>query len=473
MFGRALAALLTIASTAIFSRLLTPNDYGVLTLTITSAGIFNALFCTWVAQSVFRLYPEVQTQTSLQSTGLLALTVSAFISGSTALVTIALLGKSITGELAVGITLLFTGFSFYEYCNIQLTAQQRPFAFAQLQLARLLLGLFLPLGAWFITKRLDYLILGLGASYWLPLLLPRFTSWMSGVAYRNVDWTLLRTIARYGLPLSCALLLFQLGIAIDRYILGAYHGAEAVAGYAAGADLALFAIGMIASSISQAFYPRLLQLRTNQENDADEELLYAQYISFFVAAALPAAVGLYFVADEITWLIVGPAIQADASSSLMIFAATAFILNFRSFIVDVRFQIAKKMLFPIISAFATLALVAILGVWQIPSNAASGAAWSSMIAIACGCLIATLASIVVAGKPPINSSDLLKILAAVGVMAIALYAFDNLFDPLTALAIKIVSGMIVYGAVLFVLNYSPVRNGVELILRAQIYRSRM
>jgi O-antigen/teichoic acid export membrane protein len=464
MFGRSLTALLTVASIAIFSRLLSPTEYGILTLTLTSAGIFNALFCTWVAQSVFRLYPEVSIQIRLQSTGMLALVASAGLSATVALITIGLSGKIVSAELVAGTILLFTGFSFYEYSNIQLTAQQRPIAFAQLQLTRLMLGLLLPLCAWITTTRLDYLILALGMSYWLPLLIPRFSTWMSGAAYRHVDWDLLRSIARYGLPLSCSLLLLQLGVALDRYILGAYHGIGSVAGYAAGADLALFAIGMIASSLSQAFYPKLLQFRAESESSANENLLYSDYISYFIAVVLPACIGLYFVADELAWLVVGPSIRTDTAASLTIFAATAFVLNFKSFIVDVRFQIVKKLLFPMISAIVTIVLVTILGFWQIPSNAAIGAAWTSLIAISGGCLVAIVASIFITGKMPIKMYDLSKIMLSTVVMAGTLYILDNIFLPALALPLMISAGVGVYALALFALNFPPVRNGVKLLL---------
>lgn len=457
MLGRSLSALLTVASIAIFSRLLSPSEYGILTLTVTSAGIFNALFCTWVAQSVFRLYPEVSVQIRLQSTGMFALLASASLSATVALVTIGLSGKAVSAELVAGIILLFTGFSFYEYSNIQLTAQQRPFAFAQLQLVRLMLGLLLPLGAWLTFERLDYLILALGVSYWLPLLVPRFSSWMSGVACRHVDWALLRSIARYGLPLSCSLLLLQLGAAMDRYILGAYHGTDSVAGYAAGADLALFAIGMIASSLSQAFYPKLLQLRAEPENSANVKMLYSEYISFFIAAVLPACIGLSFIADELASLVVGPSIRVDTAETLTIFAWTAFVLNFKAFIVDVRFQIVKKLFFPILSAIITLVLVAVLGLWQIPLNAGSGAAWTSLIAISAGSLIAIAASIFVAGKMPINGSNIVKILIASLVMASVLYIIDGFLSPLLSLFAMIFFGIIVYFLTLYFLNFSPVR----------------
>jgi len=147
---------------------------------------------------------------------------------------------------------------------VQLTLQRRPALFVQLQIAKLLLTLALPLAAFFVSRRFDLFMFALGLAYWLPLLIPRFLTWADGVRPRHVDRTILGHLARYGLPLSFSILLVQLGTSLDRYILGAKQGVDAVAGYAAGADLAIFSIGMMASSLSQAFFPRLLELHSAQ-----------------------------------------------------------------------------------------------------------------------------------------------------------------------------------------------------------------
>jgi len=111
MVGRALAALLTIASIAIFSRLLGPADYGVYTLTITTSALFNALFCTWVIQSVYRMYAEVPDRVRLQSSGLFALLLSGVLAASAALAVILLSGRSITAEMTIGMLMLLSGYS--------------------------------------------------------------------------------------------------------------------------------------------------------------------------------------------------------------------------------------------------------------------------------------------------------------------------------------------------------------------------
>lgn len=461
MVGRALAALLTIASIAIFSRILAPADYGVYTLTITTSALFNALFCTWVAQSIFRFYSE-EDPVRLQSTGLFALLMSAVISVSGALAVILFSGRPITAELACGILMLLTGYSAYEYCNIQLTLRRQPHVFVQLQLARLALTLALPLGAFLLSRRFDHFMLALGLAYWLPLLMPRFLPWASGVSFRQVDKAILASMARYGLPLSFSILLVQLGSSLDRYLLGAERGVDTVAGYAAGADLALFSIGMIASSLSQAHYPQLLQLHS-QGNDEEKRQLYAQYILIFVGLLLPASVGLHFVSDDLAGLIAGKSIRADAARSLGIFAAIAFFINFKSFIVDPRFQIAKQMKLPIVNAAVIVGLLVAGCLLLIPSYGAAGAAWASLIAAVAGCGLSLLLSTRLPGELPFPVSDLGKLVIATAVMATALYGVDGWLrsDPdwfmmLVLLGVRILLGITVYIGALMILRFQPI-----------------
>lgn len=474
MLGRALAALLTIASIAIFSRILAPGDYGVYTLAVTTSALFNALFCTWVTQSVFRLYAE-EDAVRLQSTGLIALMGSAVVSVGGALAVILLSGRPVTGELAAGILMLLTGYSVYEYCNVQLTLLRQPHVFVQLQLVRLLAMLVLPLGAFLLFRRFDHFMLALGCSYWLPLLVPRFLSWTSGVSLRHVDRHLLASMARYGLPLSFSILLIQLGSSLDRYILGAKQGLGAVAGYAAGADLALFSIGMLASSLSQAYYPRLLHLHS-RGSDEEQRQVYAEYILFFIGLLLPAAVGLYFVSGDLAGFIAGERIRADASLSLGVFAATAFFINFKSFVVDPRFQIAKETRLPLVNAVVMVGLLVAGCFLLIPSHGAAGAAWASLIAACAACLTALLLSTRVPGELPFPLADLGKIAVATAAMAGVLLGVDDRFPGVDAwpmalamIGARIILGMTVYVVVLMILRFQPV---YRVIARMMSFRTR-
>ena len=466
MIGRALVALLTVASIALFSRVLAPSDYGVYTLTVTTSALFNALFCTWVIQSVFRTYAETPDRVRLQSTGIFALILSAIVSTLTALTVMLLSGSPITVELAIGILMLLTGYSVYEYSNVQITLQRRPLLFVQLQLAKLLCTFALPLTAFLLSQRFDHFMLALGFAYWLPLLRPRFLTWAEGVRLRHVDRAIMGHLARYGLPLSSSILLVQLGTSLDRYILGAMKGVDAVAGYAAGADLALFSLGMMAAALSQAFYPKLLELRAAQRND-EERQLYSQYIRLFIGLLLPSAVGLYFVADDLAWMIMGTEIRADAAVSLGLFSATALFINLKSCVVDLRYQIAKRTFLPIVNAGSMIGLLVAGCFLLVPSYGGTGAAWASLIAATGGCTIAALVSTGLPGRVLLPLADLSKIVAAVAIMATILYGIDQWFYSTTGwsvvlvrLAAQIFIGMVVYGATLVVMNFPPARQAL-------------
>jgi O-antigen/teichoic acid export membrane protein len=466
MVGRALAALLTIASVAIFSRVLAPGDYGFYTLTITTSALFNALFCTWVAQSVFRFYAE-QDPVRLQSTGLFALALSGAVSVAGALTVILLSGKPVTAELAAGMLMLFTGYSVYEYCNILLSLRRQPQLFVQLQVARLFLTMALPLAAFLLLRRFDHFMLALGIAYWLPLLLPRFLFWARGASLASVDRELLGAMARYGLPLSLSILLVQLGTSLDRYILGAKQGVDVVAGYAAGADLALFSIGMMASSLSQAYYPQLLQLHA-EGRDEDQRKLYGQFMLLFTGLLLPAAVGLHFVSGEVATLITGKAIRADAVLSLAVFTATAFFLNFKSFIVDPRFQIAKQMKLPIFNAWVMVGTLVAGCFLLIPTCGAIGAAWASLISAFTGAALALLLSTRMPGRLPFPAADLSKLAIATVAMAAVLYGLGNWLrgdagwvPALLALGVRVLAGLSAYALALILLRFRPALQVLE------------
>lgn len=463
MLGRSLTAALTLASIAIFSRLLAPSDYGVYTLTITTAGIFNSLFCTWVIQAAFRIYRDQPDRVALQSSAVFALMFSASVSAAAALVALHFSGVSTTLQLAIGIAMLVAGYSAYEFSNIQLTLLQRPSLFVQLQFAKLLLTLTLPLAAFLLWRRFDYFMLAMGATYWIPLAFPRFLTWSSGISFRRVDRSIVKALARYGIPLSVSLVLVLIGSSLDRYILGMQRGVGNVAGYAAGADLALFPISMIGSSLNQAFFPRVLELHA-EGRDAEQQQFYSQYILLFVALLLPASVGLHFVSDKFAWLITGKAIRADAIGAMSVFAITAFFLTLKSFVIDLRFQIAKRTALPIVSATFMILLLVGGCFLLIPVYGNVGAALASLVAAAGGCALAAILSTYLPGAWLLPLADLTKVIAAVAVMAAVLYGTGEWFVvadsvPVAAvfLGMQTVVGIATYLAALMILGFRPAR----------------
>jgi len=458
--GRTFGALLTIASVALYSRLLPPSQYGILTLSLSTAALFNALFCTWVAQSVFRMYSETTDLKVLLLTGKFLFVASILISVISAMLAMILSNQLFNPILMAGIVLIASGYSVFEYRTVLITRQELPFRYLRMQLTRLAFSLILPIPVYLISQSFDFFMIALGLAYWAPLtsLLVQKSNYT--FKREHIDFGLIGDLAKYGVPVALSILLIQLASSLDRYILTVYSGLDTVAGYAAGADLALFAVGIVASSLNQAFYPRLLSLYSSQKFAA-EQLLYRRYLSCFFALTLPASVGIYFVSGELTHLLIGESIRSDASIALSIFAFTAFFLNAKSFVFDLRFQIAKSILLPIINAIFTIALLIGCCIILIPAYGVQGAAISSFVSLSfsCGLSLALSAKLGKSVKYPIN--ELGKIVTATALMSLVLYILGQGLGSIIGLISKILIGVSVYFLALLMMRYKPAQDALK------------
>jgi len=144
--------------------------------------------------------------------------------------------------------------------------------------------------------------------------------------------------------------------------------------------------------------------------------------------------------------------------------------NVKAFVIDLRFQIARRMLFPVVNAAVTVALLLGICLLLIPTYGGVGAAWASLAVTTAGCILAVGTSVLVAGHFPLRLQALAKILVATVTMALILHGVEFAGSPLVRLGAKVVTGMVFYGAALILMNFQSARQAIAPVLRRRLGR---
>ncbi len=460
LFGRAAAALLSIVSIALFSRLLTSSEFGFYSLIMTTAALANTLFCTWVAQSLFRFFPDAKDRKALLSTAFAALIGSGLFSSTLAAVIAVLVVPDSSTVFVLGIILIFVGWSFFEYLTVCFGMYQRPGLFLEAQLLRLACCILLPLSAWMAWGSFDWFLLAMGAAYWVPCLVPRYLFWATGISRHAVRADVFRRQVSYGVPLGLSIFLVSTSQYAERYLIGGDLGANRLAGYAIGADLALLSVGMIGSALNQAFYPALLQLHASG-NDSARTLFFQRYCLVFLALLVPSALGLHLLANDIVALVAGPSLRGDAQVSLEIICATALLIGIKSFIVDISFQLRQAMKTSLIISLISVTILLLSAGWAIPLFGLVGASLAGLFAAASGLVLAAFLAIQARSLPSLPLSELAKIGGSLAAMFIAIELARPLFAVSTRIAVLIPLGALVYGAFLWLMRFQEADNAMQ------------
>jgi O-antigen/teichoic acid export membrane protein len=308
-------------------------------------------------------------------------------------------------------------------------------------------------------------ILGLGALGALlgllfgTLLASVLLSWRQwhGSRLKQSDPGLVRQLLAYGLPLAATFALGSLVGTGDRFLIAALLDEAAAGVYAAGYDVAQQTLGMLLMIVNLAAYPLVVRaLEQSGLDDARQQLRWN--FSILLVIGLPATAGMIVLAPNIAQVVLGLGFRAAAVVLIPWVAAGALISGVKSYYLDLAFQLGHRTAIQIwISLFAALTNLVLNLLW-IPAHGIVGAAYASVASASLG-LVASWAwgrrVFPLPGVPP----ETLKVAAATAAMAGGLLLMGRA-TGLRALAVQVVGGAAVYGAMLLVLDLKGVRTRI-------------
>lgn len=377
--GQILGKLLGFLLLPLYTRFLTPEDYGVLSLIAVYSAILFVFINVGMSTGIFRYYLESDDLDHRRAvlTGALAI-MAAMAVPCLALV----MARNLTAELLTGTTrwgglVAVSTLTTYldlllklPYCVMR--ARQDSFRYAAANFAQTLIELVLAF--------LFVVSLGAGPSgiVWAQCLgtlavapyLLRFVFADFKLVWRP---ELARGLLRFGIPLIPAgLSTFALTLS-DRYFLKALAGLEEVGLYSVG-----YRFGQTITFVAMAFQLVWSPFVFSHQTKDDAGPLFARVATYYVVGLGLAALGLHVFARELTALMTGPQFRG-AQAVIGIVALSQYFLALNN-IATAGILIRQRT--ALVAAVITLAAALNVGLnfYCIPRWGMIGAAWTTLIA---------------------------------------------------------------------------------------------
>ncbi len=462
--ARWLPGLVNIAAIALYTRLLTQDEYGTYALAVAWVALVNALAFQWLRSGVRRFLIANREDRP----GFLATVGRAFL-GLCLLVLLlgvaVLLWQSTASRrwLVLAGVLLVLSQAWLDLNLDMVLAEVRPARYGAAMLVRSLVSLAAGAGLAATGFGAVGMLAGIAGGYvasgiWLGVL-----QWR-GVGGRRARPEVRAGLWRYGLPLTFTFGLDFIVNSSDRLLLGWLAGTEAVGAYAASYDLSQQGMTALMITVNLgAFSMAVRALELGGVSAAQAQL--RRHAVVLMGLALPATVGLALLAPNIAHVVLGSAFRLVGAQLIPIIAVAAFLAGLKAYYFDLAFQLGHSTL-PLVwsggsAAVANVALNLVL----IPRYGAMGAAWATLAAFALGLGL----SIALRGRGiavPVPWRAWGGIVVASTVMAGVLWMLRAM-RGFPGLSLQIAAGGLVFGAVTLLLDVGQLRTLLLARLAAQ------
>jgi O-antigen/teichoic acid export membrane protein len=273
-----------------------------------------------------------------------------------------------------------------------------------------------------------------------------------------------RTYASYGLPVAASLILALVLATTDRFLLAAFLNEPAVGVYHAGYSLANRTLDVAFVWLGMAGGPAMIAALERGGREALAASAREQ-AALMAALAIPAAAGLALVARPLAEVMVGPALREGAAATVPWIALSALFAGVTTYYFHQAFTLARRTRLLLaamaVPAVANLALTLIL----IPRFGLNGALWST----AASYVLGAVASWAIGRRVlalPIPWEAIAKAALATAAMALAVSQV-----PATGGAIELFAkaglGMAIYALAAAVLDIGGLRSRAQHFLAAR------
>ena len=460
-------ALVNFAALALYTRLLSAEAYGRYAFVLAVVVTAKMVAFDWLRLGLFRFFQSAQRDgrlPALLSTAMVGFVITGLLvslAWVVALSYVPLNGK-LRADLWVGLPLLLVWALFEQILQIN-RAAIAPLRFGLLSVIRSVLCLGAALCFIIVLGQSEFgLILGLllGTAVAAVTDLAR---WVRQMNPRLVERALATDLLRYSIPF---VVIFSLDLILslsNRFLLQHFLGSEAVGLFSASYDLANQTIMMSFAILNLAVYPLVVQALERAGKEAARNQLRQYSVAFF-ALALPASVGLAFVARPLSTVVLGEAFRQVAGQLMPWVALSAFVMGAKAFYFDLAFQLGLRTELQIWAVMAAAMLNVVLSLLWIPRYGAMGAVWATCAAYTLALAISVGLGLMVFPLPfPV--SEFGRIVLATLLMLIGMLVVPHTSDDWIGLVVMVGAGTAAYVAAIWFLNVGLFRQNAALALR--------
>jgi O-antigen/teichoic acid export membrane protein len=443
----------------LFTRLMSPSDYGGYALAFSVTTLLNTCLYTWIEAAMARFHAVEAGAGEDAAAALFAtlyrtfalMAATAPVLGGAALAILPMAGSL---KIAVACGLVSGGLrSLLKLAQERRRAAGEVRGYAVYDMAQTGGGFVIgaALACVGVGSASPLLGGGLASAACLIFALP---GELARVRPSRFDRDRLATYLAYGLPLSLSLLMSLALSTTDRFVLAAYMNEASVGAYHAGYSLANRTLDVMFIWLGMAGGPACILAF---ERGGRRALMAAarEQASFMLLIALPAAAGLALTARPLADLMIGPALRTAAAQVTPWIALSALFAGFTTYYLNTAFVLAKRtrlLLWALgVPAVANLGLTLVL----IPRFGLNGAVWATTAAYGLGMAVSYGLSRRILALP-IPWGPLVRSGAATLIMALAVWRTPAL-GGLAELSAKACVGALTYGAAALALDAGDAR----------------
>jgi len=459
------------ATLILFTRVLTPDDYGRYALALGIASLAQTTCFTWLEASMARFYPaEARNDSDAPELYGTIYRLFAVVSVLFAIVTIGGLClwpvSDATGhavKTAMGLSLGCVVFrSLMKIIQEQRKSEGRVSSASMMDMVQT--GGAFALGAGCAYAGVGGASPLVGAGLMALFCLPFFGREDVSRALRGrFTWQKAKQYAHYGFPISASLILTLALYTADRFLIAYFLNDGEAGAYHAGFSLAARILDVLFIWFGAAGCPAMVHAL---ESGGEPALLETsrQQLRTMAFILFPAVGGLIMVAPALGFLMIGEGLRNEALSVTPLISLGALFSGLNSYYFLQAFTLARKTRLLVIAMTIPAVSNIALNLFLIPRLGLMGAALASCMSFALGLAgswflgLKTLAL-------PVPVSDLFKIAASVAVMMLVLSllpgAFTGVTDALLVLAARALAGILLYGLLAYCLDLNSIRAPVN------------
>ena len=468
---QAVQGLVGFGSVVVFTRLLTPEQYGQYALAFTAAALVHSGLLSWIEAAMERFTLAESDRGDVRSHFVtLHCSFAALAVLAIAAVTLALVALPLERSLETAIAWAAAAAVIRGGLNLiqqRRKAEGRVFAYALNDIlcvgGGFALGVLLAELGWGGAAPAA----GLAVAAVLLLLAAGWTEVRRGRGGR-FEPARARRYALYGLPISAGLILAVVIAGTDRVLIAAFLSQAQAGAYHAGYSLAHRTLDILFIWLGLAGVPATIAALERGGREAMEPAARAQ-AQLMVLITLPAAVGLATIARPLAELMVGEELRAPAQRVIPWIAAAGWFSGFKAYYLDQAFTLGRRPGLMLIGTALPAVLNVILNLLLIPRFGLDGA----MIATTASMMVGAAASYAVGTRVlrlPLPWLTVIRCGLSAWGMALAVH-YTPAIGGAAELLLKAGVGAVAYGLLVLLLDGAGARSRAAALLGSRLRRA--
>lgn len=451
--GRLIPNFLGMGTIAILTRLLAPVEYGIYALGVSITFFVTLAVFEWLGLSVLRMMPAAKDVDLLLGTILTCFCGLCGLCAAAGTLVILLLGQQIDAPLTVACIATIFASAWFELKQRLQLAELCDVEYLWMSAARGLITMAVVCATAYLFRNPTLIMVGLALSIVIASSIVK----RRRLTIKNwrFDWTMCGALFRFGFPLSISVGLATILMSVDKWMLQALSGPQAVGLFTAATFVGQMPISALAAGIGSSAYSMVVRALEFQSPESARAQLAENFI-VLIGSIVPGAAGIIALSHNLTHLMVGAVYWHTAINLVPWLSAAAIFYAVRAFYVDTAFQLAHHNSPLIWTMLVTVAVNVGLDLRLIPVFGELGAAIGSCVALFVGLVVGAVASRRVFHLP-VPLADTAKVLASTAIMFSVLRELTG-YSGALALAGQITVGVLIYAAGIIALNVLGMRD---------------